>query len=443
MSFNLKLKKAMASKKISKEEIANILNITIETVDEWENGTLLPNINDLIKLSDILNVSLDYLLKDENLIDNDEIENDSFLTESNKKIISSYKKIKIWSIIGTILTPLSLGGNYLNDSYNSDAYWFFLIYIISIPVCIFGLKALREAKSKSDVTKWGIAFIFIVSIVGGIMMLNIPDSEFEGNSISYSNNVIDETKKIKRKERINECKYKIENFIKKPIVLILSIILVVGVVLGITIPKIFDSYNNYSSVEEETEREKAWDKIYDDLYLYKSSDTSYSKTIYSGVSNYFDKQLKILITNNKKESYQIGDIYFRASGHSWIDEDTGAHSEFNIGIAIQRNSENQSEFVGKCYLYFYDDFGTSDRYLYSYADCRHLKEYSIESPINLYNIQVYQNNTKGLTNQDVKELIADESNLAMKECLKRVNDYLINFYNIEKGISIFGFECLE
>ncbi len=49
---------------LSKEDIANTLEIDLETVNGWESGLSMPDLDNLIKLSNVFGVSIDYLLKD-------------------------------------------------------------------------------------------------------------------------------------------------------------------------------------------------------------------------------------------------------------------------------------------------------------------------------------------------------------------------------------------
>ena len=46
-------------------EFANQLSVTRQTVSRWEAGTVLPDIDKIPDIASILNVSCDYLLKDE------------------------------------------------------------------------------------------------------------------------------------------------------------------------------------------------------------------------------------------------------------------------------------------------------------------------------------------------------------------------------------------
>lgn len=46
----------------SQVDLAKKLNITKQTVSNWENDNILPSIEMLVKLSNVFNVSTDYLL---------------------------------------------------------------------------------------------------------------------------------------------------------------------------------------------------------------------------------------------------------------------------------------------------------------------------------------------------------------------------------------------
>ncbi len=49
----------------SQEQLAEQLNISRQSVSKWESGASIPDLDKIIKLSDLLGVSTDYLLKDE------------------------------------------------------------------------------------------------------------------------------------------------------------------------------------------------------------------------------------------------------------------------------------------------------------------------------------------------------------------------------------------
>ena len=66
-----RLKQLRIKKNIKQQDLAKALNITKQSVSNWENGKRLPNIEVLIQLADFYNCSLDYLvgreLKEDNL----------------------------------------------------------------------------------------------------------------------------------------------------------------------------------------------------------------------------------------------------------------------------------------------------------------------------------------------------------------------------------------
>ena len=49
----------------SQEELANQLNFSRQAVSKWEGGMSIPDLDKILKLSALFEVSTDYLLKDE------------------------------------------------------------------------------------------------------------------------------------------------------------------------------------------------------------------------------------------------------------------------------------------------------------------------------------------------------------------------------------------
>ena len=49
----------------SQEELAVRLNVSRQSVSKWESMTSLPDLDKIIKMSELFGVSTDYLLKDE------------------------------------------------------------------------------------------------------------------------------------------------------------------------------------------------------------------------------------------------------------------------------------------------------------------------------------------------------------------------------------------
>lgn len=55
------LKAYRIKSRYSQSDIANLLNVTKQTVSNWEKGKRLPDINILVKLANLYNVTLDTL----------------------------------------------------------------------------------------------------------------------------------------------------------------------------------------------------------------------------------------------------------------------------------------------------------------------------------------------------------------------------------------------
>lgn len=62
MAFNNQLTKLRKRKNITQNELADMLGVKQYVISSWEIGRSEPNINQIIALSNIFNISTDYLL---------------------------------------------------------------------------------------------------------------------------------------------------------------------------------------------------------------------------------------------------------------------------------------------------------------------------------------------------------------------------------------------
>ena len=60
-----KIKAARIEKKLTQEQVAELLGVSRQTISNWENEKSYPDIISVIKMSECYDVSLDYLLKGE------------------------------------------------------------------------------------------------------------------------------------------------------------------------------------------------------------------------------------------------------------------------------------------------------------------------------------------------------------------------------------------
>lgn len=64
MSFAEKIYLIRSSSKLSQEDMAGKFDVSRQTISKWESGLSYPEIDKLIAISEMFDVSIDYLLKD-------------------------------------------------------------------------------------------------------------------------------------------------------------------------------------------------------------------------------------------------------------------------------------------------------------------------------------------------------------------------------------------
>lgn len=63
LAFAAQLKKHREAQGLSQDALANQLFVSRQAVSKWEQGDATPDLNNLVKLADILNVNLDTLVR--------------------------------------------------------------------------------------------------------------------------------------------------------------------------------------------------------------------------------------------------------------------------------------------------------------------------------------------------------------------------------------------
>lgn len=94
MEIGKKLKNARVKSGMTQENVAEKINVSRQTISNWENEKSYPDIICVIELSNLYSISLDVLLKgDEKMIEH--LEESTNVVKSNKKMI--------WAIIVNII----------------------------------------------------------------------------------------------------------------------------------------------------------------------------------------------------------------------------------------------------------------------------------------------------------------------------------------------------
>ena len=105
MDFGKRLSSLRKSKKISQEKIADKVGVTRQTIFNWESNITKPNSEDLKKITEILNVDVNFLLNNDN--------NHNNVSVKKKKKYLSVIIVFILSV--TILLVFNFYKNYRNN----------------------------------------------------------------------------------------------------------------------------------------------------------------------------------------------------------------------------------------------------------------------------------------------------------------------------------------
>ncbi len=98
MEIGQKLKNARINSGLTQESVAEKINVSRQTISNWETEKNFPDIISVIKLSDVYSISLDDLLKgDQKMIDH---------LEESTNVVNSNKKLFIAVIVNIMLIVL-------------------------------------------------------------------------------------------------------------------------------------------------------------------------------------------------------------------------------------------------------------------------------------------------------------------------------------------------
>lgn len=85
MSFGERLYKLRSDKNISQEELAELLDVSRQSISKWENDKAYPEMTRLLFMSDYFDVSLDYLMRG---LEDEESEKEDAVTYKSKNLLA-------------------------------------------------------------------------------------------------------------------------------------------------------------------------------------------------------------------------------------------------------------------------------------------------------------------------------------------------------------------
>lgn len=121
MEIGQKLKDARVHSRLTQEVVAEIINVSRQTISNWENEKSYPDIISVIELSNLYCISLDDLLKgDSKMIEH--LEESTNVVKSNKKLIGA---ISLNIVVVILLITL-------NMFLPNNSYYLILVFCIAI-----------------------------------------------------------------------------------------------------------------------------------------------------------------------------------------------------------------------------------------------------------------------------------------------------------------------
>ena len=103
MKFQEKIKALRLEAKMTQDDMGKSLLVSRKTVSSWENGRNYPDINTLVKISDVFSISLDILLREDKVM-TDKL---SEISKLSKKSLRIFKISYGFMMVLTVLSYIS------------------------------------------------------------------------------------------------------------------------------------------------------------------------------------------------------------------------------------------------------------------------------------------------------------------------------------------------
>lgn len=178
MDIGIKIKNARLKANLTQEQTAEVLNVSRQTISNWENEKTYPDIVSVVKMSDLYNISLDHLLKEE-LSVSDYLD---FLEESTN-VVKSKNKLSKLILIATYLVIWAISLIVFWFFTNaSDVMGYSIMFLwVLLPVTTFIISLLIGKNDYWGKWKWGFTFAF------GIMYMLAEYATFSAaNMVSFN-----------------------------------------------------------------------------------------------------------------------------------------------------------------------------------------------------------------------------------------------------------------
>lgn len=180
MDIGNKLQRARMKANLTQEQVAEMLGVSRQTISNWENEKTYPDIKSVVTLSDLYNVSLDYLLKEK-----EEISMSNYLDylEESTNMVKSKNKLSMLILVVTYLLIWSVSliefWFFISGS-DAMGYSFMFLWIL-LPITTFVISLLIGKNNYWGKWKWLSSFIL------GIMYMLAEYATFQfANMIAFN-----------------------------------------------------------------------------------------------------------------------------------------------------------------------------------------------------------------------------------------------------------------
>lgn len=183
MEIGSKLKEARMRTDFTQEQVSEAIGVSRQTISNWENEKSYPDIISVIKLSDLYDVSLDYLLKGKEITPM--LSYMDYLEESTNTVKSKQKLMKMLLVgIYVVLWAACLVWFWLGQGTDGGfamAYSLVVFYLI-LPVVTFVLSLLIGKDAGWGFSKWIMPFFF-----GAMFSLEYFGTFAMANNLAFGN----------------------------------------------------------------------------------------------------------------------------------------------------------------------------------------------------------------------------------------------------------------
>lgn len=120
MKFNEELIRLRKEKGLSQEQLGYELGVTRQTISKWELGVSTPEMDKLIEISKLFNISLDDLVKNELKNNEEDLKMNNEFVEKERKEMPVLVKVLIVVLIIALIVGIVIGVVFGIQKYNDD-----------------------------------------------------------------------------------------------------------------------------------------------------------------------------------------------------------------------------------------------------------------------------------------------------------------------------------